>query len=1021
MRRFLYLVVVVAMAILVWFFGQPEEIIQPSAIVQQITAGAQFSVGPPGATDTPRSCAGDEAFITLDKVAVVDTPLTVNIEPAGIVEVVDLMVPKGTQRIPLRVKGLSLGEAHISIRTNTQRCTAATCPSIKVAVIGGRGCSVCEPERAPPPIKPTAAANVCDRSRYYVDAHTSSATPCDAFPRALSAAFTKKTAQQASIEEVLCAWGAPECSQPCGSADAPPAFNPAYKVAVIPSRVLPEGDTGADRFWRVSIDITGPRGYERRVEVPEAYVCDMVDRLRNAVGAAQGECSPSEGSLLCKPSAEFNFNVGLECPVTPTQISAHATDSMKTWHTRRLQDGPAPTAQPVGDVLTWLLDTGLDDDARNTNTTVETFSDAFPDPVKDKTRSYHGAAMAHLIRQADPTSTIRSVRVFAKQGDARTGTLALALHKILEAAKTNNQANLINLSLGWPAEFSQPSVITGRRRRFRQGQWTDVACRTTNDGVGESVRYVLQRMAQSDAAGEARIAPIAAGGNLPPVGVDLKERSDALAGFSCGEAPQLDPSSLLSLLEPLVIYAPEVQDQPWQVSARIGRFNGDNVVSVISRRLTEVVDRLNRSGASTPAELREALQPLTVDRALSASLLEAQGMPTAWCRGDVPVAPRPFLPAGWGIGTAHNGALLGAPLLKLGNKCAYTPLVTAVGAIDVRDRLTFHHDGSGAPPIAAPGMHVFVNAKAHFQPLPQQAAHCTNLAPVTDADAFPMSGTSLSAALATGLAGTLQRSISASAATALGAPGAKAGLDAARLGRLLAVTGEPVTMPVAGADATHRLSACRAHAVLSANCLGSLPPGVTPIGGAFPAACASAVATCAGDPQGDAAWPAGYPQPTCTPTSSAPTPTQSLNCTDQTCLTAFEAGILGPQPPDPVCTVCGLDVFWEKVGDDWLARGTAYIELGTLFPWSDYKVTAMDIYAKAAGTKQYFKVATATDRLYAGWNTTVKGIKLSPITNEHAKWEAATAYVVVKITNRKTGYKQTLLDEMALKVGPKKP
>lgn len=1017
MRRFIYLLVVVAVAVLVaWWFTPPPKSTGPRPIVQAFSVGSALSVTK-GRVDTVRSCEGNEVFVQLDRAVGEPLTLETKVEPAGAAETrLEAVQPSANRgRTALKVEGRVAGPVTVWVRAPGQNCTlGGTCPKVTFDVTAGRGCKMCAPERtvAVEPA-PASVEQICDRSVFYVDAAQTSLTPCADFPNRLRAALEAELNQGLPLRKAICAWLPGQCTRPCGGAQEPPALPADHDVRIAVEPVLRDGP-GRNRFWQVRYLLTTPAG-ETPIEVPADRACDAIARLRAATDtvaramlADAKDPTKTECSVVANPQQcggqypDYDFKIGFECPMRPTQVQTHLADGTTTWHLDRLRDGNPPArAQLISRQKTqvWLLDTGIDAAMRDANgVRVETFNGRFPDPksitgadgTERPDRHDHGGAMARLIRQVAPKAAIASVRVFDAKARARTADLAQALHAVGEQIKASpDTAHLINLSLGWPAEFSQPVLVRGKQRRFRANEngWVETACETTSDGVGEPVRFMLGELARADAAGEARVSVFAAGGNLPPVGIDLAQRAADL-GVSCADISELKDEALLAHLE--AVYTP---DASWQPNPR------EQNVPPPMLRFFEAF-RLEWSRARSRDQLLALVTGL--DPELRRAVVRTLPGYTAWCAPDgSPLGPRPFLPGGWGIGEAKNGALLGAPRLAMGNTCVRLPLTTAVGAIDVRDRLVLHHDGVDAPALLAPGAHVWVQSPD--RPTTPTAPGCTGFDPVPDDAPVAVTGTSVSTALATGAAVQLQAKMTAASAQTLGAVGSLGGLDARTLRRLLNLSAVKVS------DSTsRRISQCRLEASATAACARAIQR----CGRAcvrLPPACN--VAQCASAPAGTAGLASGYPSAS-QKCASAPTDTKTAQawsdpCKSGTCLTAHEAGVLGPQPDDSGCPACPTLI-------DNPASARVLIEFGSSYPPGGYIAKNHRMYFKVAGTSIEVDLGLPSG-IGPGWSGEVK-LDVSPANATMSDWKAASGYIVYDLVKPSGTFVSTTFEESAIEL-----
>ncbi|MCA9544554.1 MAG: hypothetical protein KC613_09190, partial [Myxococcales bacterium] len=596
------------------------------------------SVGPPGRRMAAKDCRNGGAKITLSGPAGANgLVLETAVDPPGVLTVDPVQIPAGANSARVEAQGEALGTATVRYRAPGQACDLARdCPAIQISVLAADGCMACAADEVG---RGTYSQPVCRRDTFYLEAEWGSATPCaqaDAggpgFAARVAVALRDGVDGHAPLAETVCAWGAPECVKACGQ-DGPAVLAQGYQVRPEITPVLPDGDAAQGRFFRVQYVVVAPDGSSRAYEVPEAAVCDAVDRLHRAERVALRDlpswcASPAPNGMACEALPEIQFKAGLECPVRPTQIRAQATPAQTRWHVERLLDGAAaPLGAPPADrPIVYLLDSGLHPDLRTGSARVEDFGEStFADPPGSD-RLPHGSAMAGLVTALARFVELRSVRVFGTDGVARTDRLARALalaHRDMQAAP--ERTYLVNLSLGWPAEFALPTVLQGGKVRWDGGRKAlgEGACHTLNEGVGESVRFVLARLAADDARGRLRATTLAAAGNLPPGEINLSRRTAELRGSRCGGKlpPQVVAHWIFQNLDTLR-RDDALANTLNGFLRQAGGVNQDRFAQVLQDAL----------GGPEQAEQAQAL----VDRAEQAVQLDA-----AWCRGGQALAPRP--------------------------------------------------------------------------------------------------------------------------------------------------------------------------------------------------------------------------------------------------------------------------------------------------------------------------------------------------------------------------------------------
>lgn len=252
---------------------------------------------------------------------------------------------------------------------------------------------------------------------------------------------------------------------------------------------------GHRRFYQVEFLRYGGGNWVRTSVLDDA-ACAVVNRIRAEVAAIVGT-TPSSCTGSCP---QPRFLVSRECLTQPLDVEAYLDPSTISWAQDRIGAGPPLTSTPI-DVA--LVDAGVPASMRPGLGVVSErgLSSLYrPNPIEHHP---HGAQMAALIRDAAPQATIRSYRALDEGGQATIGTLANALDAALFPSPTTSAPRnplVINASLGFPPDLSRPAHLPGS------------SCNTWEDGLGESLRYVLHVASILDQAGPPVIT-VAAGGN----------------------------------------------------------------------------------------------------------------------------------------------------------------------------------------------------------------------------------------------------------------------------------------------------------------------------------------------------------------------------------------------------------------------------------------------------------------------------------------------------------------------------
>lgn len=126
-------------------------------------------------------------------------------------------------------------------------------------------------------------------------------------------------------------------------------------------------------------------------------------------------------------------------------------------------------------------------------------------------RNLHGSGMAILARQLT-RAEMWSYAVLNNEGAGTPSTVARGLDVVLERLGANGPADLptvINLSLGWSVQLEEESILR-----------VPPQCETTEDPVGEPVRYVLDLIRDRDKSIPTAVVAAAGNQSLPtPSGI----------------------------------------------------------------------------------------------------------------------------------------------------------------------------------------------------------------------------------------------------------------------------------------------------------------------------------------------------------------------------------------------------------------------------------------------------------------------------------------------------------------------
>lgn len=323
------------------------------------------------------------------------------------------------------------------------------------------------------------------------------------------AASLTVTANHAPPGQVPRAWFCGAGQVTCPSNDAVVTVTP-----VLAPRSTPAWRAdGHLRFFRVKFhdSVTGAP-----LELREGSRCEAVASVR------------AQFSFHAGASAGDVF-VGRECDGSAQTVEAAATDEMVSWHLSRMglpasavDLAPRPRTLQTVDLAT--VDTGVDPAvAASADLDLATNADLIGQPVLHA----HGTAMTVLQRQLAPAATLHSYRAMSKGGSGVSAELARGIDEALFAPASNSRPLVINLSLGWPSELSQPARLA------------DLDCSTHEDPFGEIVRYELDVARRLDDSGTRPVFVVAAVGNQP-----LRDVSTFPAPPVGMVAPACNPSAL---------------------------------------------------------------------------------------------------------------------------------------------------------------------------------------------------------------------------------------------------------------------------------------------------------------------------------------------------------------------------------------------------------------------------------------------------------------------------------------------
>ena len=295
-------------------------------------------------------------------------------------------------------------------------------------------------------------------------------------------------------------------------------FEPGVKPEVRRERLLPRRRAGDgyrvpgygaahQRFWRLSFHDDG----ERKRMARDAQ-CDVVATTRAAVRQALADDGQD-------PKIADSLHIGRACDLSG-QIEGAPSDEMLEWHLDRLGVAPQHPDAPGGsarDVHVALLDTSVEQvvvDLLGGTCSDDGDPESFAGvcAVDPGDANWHAGAMGLLVRQVAPNARLHFYPAIGPDSNAPVGELARALDRALHEADVQGDALVLNISAGWAPELGSPSLLVGDTLLGPHGDILENTCRTREDPVGESVRWMLDAARRRDAR-EAPTAVHAAAGN----------------------------------------------------------------------------------------------------------------------------------------------------------------------------------------------------------------------------------------------------------------------------------------------------------------------------------------------------------------------------------------------------------------------------------------------------------------------------------------------------------------------------
>lgn len=333
-------------------------------------------------------------------------------------------------------------------------------------------------------------ARACKDNVFFVDVPLSLNKPWTTLRVPNLVRSSLETLARARKATWFCAPGAPVCAPP----------DPVVTLdSVLPQRAISGRADAHLRFLRYRF--AAPDGSS--LSVDSGALCDVVATIR-ALFLERGV------------DPETRLNIGRECEAMGQTAEGLASPEMTMWHMDHLGlapafPGPPPAAAASYPVDIALVDSGVDPLVAEL-AGIEVDYTTPPTAVGDVIPHRHGSAMALLMRQVSPEAHIRSYIALDPNSTTAIGDVAWALDRALyDPARNPSVPLVINLSLGWPAEFGYRAWLPGK---VNNGVYTPGpdTCGLWEDPAGESVRFMLERARLAD-NNPAPVSVFAAAGN----------------------------------------------------------------------------------------------------------------------------------------------------------------------------------------------------------------------------------------------------------------------------------------------------------------------------------------------------------------------------------------------------------------------------------------------------------------------------------------------------------------------------
>ena len=348
-----------------------------------------------------------------------------------------------------------------------------------------------------------------------------------------------------------------------------------------------------------------------QLAVREAVLCQMVGALRNAATRAYRETLGDQGHNRAVGAMLKKIRVGRMCTFGPQGVQAQACDhrDVLEWHLQRMSVSDPRLGDSDAKVELALIDTGLVPQYSRTGLVAREVDAG--SAFKGERVHEHGTHMALLARQLAPDRrlTLSSYRIFDQYGKSTPNLLARALDHALHPQCQANVALppvrlpprgrelaphprrpaaarhplVVNLSLGWPPELSQPRTLNGWRGTPDGGSVRWEQCSVREDAVGAPVDFLLQTAAAMDSSRERSVLVVAAAGNRPDPYGNGRVASRFGAAFGANNSGGLD--AMNSKREPLWFYPAQYARERWPLGSAplvVGAVDDRDMETVLS-------------------------------------------------------------------------------------------------------------------------------------------------------------------------------------------------------------------------------------------------------------------------------------------------------------------------------------------------------------------------------------------------------------------------------------------------------